>query len=218
MIFGDSDESPKHPLQFIFLFRDSSFQFFIPIMTVSAFILASAEVVTEAADQGPIEKIVDKFGLHWSLFISQLVAFLIVCFLLKKFAYGPVMEMLEQRKQRIEDGETKLTEIEKQLEESEAQKAALLEKANADAKRMITEAKESATVLGEQRAQEAVAQAQTILNKAQEAARAERAAMAAELKQEFGRLVVATTSQVAGKELSAADQKRINEEAVASLS
>ena len=127
------------------------------------------------------------------------------------------MEMLEQRKQRIEDGETKLVEIEKQLEESEAQKAALLEKANADAKRMITEAKESATALGEQKAQEAVAQAQTILNKAQEAARAERAAMATELKQEFGRLVVATTSQVAGKELNAADQKRINEEAVSSL-
>jgi F0F1-type ATP synthase membrane subunit b/b' len=41
--------------------------------------------------------------------------------------------------------------------------------------------------------------------------------MAAELKQEFGRLVVATTSQVAGKELNAADQKRINDEAVSSL-
>ena len=110
-----------------------------------------------------------------------------------------------------------LKAIEKQLEESEAQKAALLEKANADAKRMITEAKDSATAFGEQKAQEAVAQAQTILNKAQEAARAERAAMAAELKQEFGRLVVATTSQVAGKELNAADQKRINDEAVSSL-
>lgn len=187
-------------------------------MTVSAFILAATDATTEVANQGPVEKIVDKFGLHWSLFISQLVAFLIVCFLLKKFAYGPVMEMLEQRKQRIEDGEAKLLEIEKKLEESEAQKAALLEKANVDAKRMITEAKDSATALSEQKAQEAVAQAQTILNKAQEAARAERAAMAAELKQEFGRLVVATTSQVAGKELNAADQKRINDEAVSSLS
>ena len=83
---------------------------------------------------------------------------------------------------------------------------------------MITEARDSVTALSEQKAQEAVAQAQTILNKAQEAARAERAAMAAELKQEFGRLVVATTSQVVGKALNAADQKRINDEAVSSLS
>lgn len=186
-------------------------------MTLPAFILASAEVPTEGAAQNPVDKIVDTFGLHWSLFFSQLIAFLIVCFLLKKFAYGPVMEMLDQRKQRIADGESKLVEIEKQLAESEAQRTALLDKANADATRLITEAKTSATSLAEQKAHEAVAQAQVILNKAQEAARAERASMAAELKQEFGRLVVATTSQVTGKELTAADQKRINEEAVSSL-
>ena len=64
-----------------------------------------------------------------------------------------------------------MEEIQKKLDESEQEKAALLEKANADAKRMISEAKQSATALGEQKAQEAVAQAQTILNKAQEAAR-----------------------------------------------
>ena len=110
-----------------------------------------------------------------------------------------------------------MEEIQKKLDESEQEKAVLLDKANADAKRMISEAKESATALGEQKAQEAVAQAQTILNKAQEAARAERAALATELKQEFGRLVVATTSQVTGKELNASDQKRINEEAVSSI-
>ena len=183
-------------------------------MTLPAFILAST---AEPATGNAIDKIVKTFGLHWSLFFSQLIAFLVVCFLLKKFAYGPVMEMLEQRKQRIEDGEQKLVEIEKQLEESEAQKAALLEKANADSKRLIDEAKASATALAEQKAQEAVAQASVILSKASEAARAERAAMAAELKQEFGRLVVATTSQVTGKELNATDQKRINEEAVSSL-
>lgn len=186
-------------------------------MTFPAFILAATDVANEVSSANPLEKIKDTFGLHWSLFLSQLVAFLVVCFLLKKFAYGPVMEMLEQRRQRIEDGEAKLVEIEKQLKESEAEKAALLEKANADAKRMIAEAKTSATALAEQKANEAVAQAQVILSKAQEAARAERAAMSAELKQEFGRLVVATTTQVTGKELNATDQKRINEEAVSSL-
>lgn len=185
----------------------------IPIMTIPAFILAATEVAAE----NPVDKIVKTFGLHWSLFFSQLVAFLVVCFVLKKYAYGPVMEMLEQRRQRIEDGEAKLEEIEKQLAESEAEKAALLEKANADAKRLISEAKDSAVALAEKKSAEATSQAQTILAKAQEAARAERAVMSAELKQEFGRLVVATTSKVTGKTLDDADQKRINKEAVASV-
>ena len=186
-------------------------------MTVPAFILAAADATTEVAAQNPVDKIVKTFGLHWSLFFSQLVAFLIVCFLLKKFAYGPVMEMLEQRRKRIEDGEAKLVEIEQKLADSEKEKAELLEKANNDAKRLITEAKTSAAALSEQKAQEAVSQAQSILAKAQEAARAERAAMSAELKQEFGRLVVATTSKVTGKTLDDNDQKRISEEALSSV-
>ena len=176
----------------------------IPILAVAG---------TEAAQQGFLET----FGVNWPFFIAQLVNFVLVLFVLKKFAFGPIQGILEKRRQRIAEGEAKMEEIQKKLDESEQEKAALLEKANADAKRMISEAKQSATALGEQKAQEAVAQAQTILNKAQEAARAERAALATELKQEFGRLVVATTCQVTGKELNASDQKRINEEAVSSI-
>ena len=74
-----------------------------------------------------------------------------------------------------------------------------MRKANDDAKRMITEAKDSAVTLGEQKTQEADSKAQNIIAKAQEAAKAERVQMAADLKKEFGRLVVATTTQVSGK-------------------
>ena len=52
------------------------------------------------------------------------------------------MALLEQRKNRIAEGEEKLKRIEKQLAESEAMTAAALEKANEDAKRLIEEAKE----------------------------------------------------------------------------
>ncbi len=183
-------------------------------MTAPFFVLLAAEVPESGGMLGGLLK---TFGVHWSLFISQLISFLVVCVVLKKFAYGPVLEMLDKRRARIADGEAKLEEIEKKLADSEREKDALLEKANLDAKRLITEAKDSATALSEQKANEATSQAQIILAKAQEAARAERNSMAAELKQEFGRLVVATTSQVTGKTLDEHDQKRINEEAVLSI-
>lgn len=179
-------------------------------------ILASVQADEEVA-VGVVENITKTFGLHWSLFISQLISFLVVCLVLKKFAYGPILEMLEQRRKRIADGEAKLVEIEKQLADSEKEKAALLEKANDDAKRLIAEAKEGAAALSTQKAQEATTQAQSIIAKAQEAAATERTQMAAELKQEFGRLVVATTSQVSGKVLNDDDQARINQEALASV-
>lgn len=174
-------------------------------------ILAAAS--TEAAQAGFFET----FGVNWPFFIAQFINFILVILVLKKFAFGPIQEILDKRRARIADGEAKLAEIAEQLEQSEKEKAALLDQANADAKRLVEEAKESAEALGEKKSQEAVAQAQGIISKAQEAAAAERTQMASELKQEFGRLVVATTSQVSGKVLTEDDQARINQEALASV-
>ena len=170
-----------------------------------------------AQEPGTLETITKTFGLHPALLVAQVINFFLVIFVLKKFAFGPIQAMLEQRKNRIAEGEEKLKRIERQLAESEETTAAAIAKANEEAQRLITEAKDSAAALSEAKAQEAVATAQGILAKAEAAAKAERAQIAAELKQEFGRLVTATTAQVTGKVLTADDQSRINSEALAKV-
>ncbi len=179
-------------------------------MTNSITLLANA--VTDIT--GPIQK---QFHIEGNLFFSQLVSFIIVCFVLKKFAFGPLLAMLEQRKNRIAEGEEKLKRIEKQLSESEATTAAALEKANSDAKRLIEEAKESATLITEQKTQDAIVSAQNIISKAHEAAKSEQEQMVIELKRDFGRLVTLTTANVTGKILTEDDKGRINEEALSSI-
>jgi len=173
-------------------------------------ILASAE---GAAKSGLLET----FHVNWPYFIAQLINFIIVIFVLKKFAFGPIQAMLEQRKNRISEGEEKLKRIETQLAESEERTTAAIDEANSTAKRLIEEAKDSAANLSEQKTQEAIASAKGILQKAEDAAKSERTQMVAELKQDFGRLVAATTASVTGKVLNDDDNKRINEEAVASI-
>ena len=96
----------------------------IPILAVAG---------TEAAQQGFLET----FGVNWPFFIAQLINFVLVLFVLKKFAFGHIQGILVERRQRIAEGEAKMEEIQKKLDESEQEKAALLEKANADAKRMV---------------------------------------------------------------------------------
>ncbi|RYD18729.1 MAG: ATP synthase F0 subunit B [Verrucomicrobiaceae bacterium] len=179
---------------------------------ISTFDILAAAAHVES--EGPLGEITRTFHITWPLFISQVVSFLIVAFLLKKFAFGPIQAMLEQRRSRISAGEEKLVLIEKQLADSEASTAAAIAKANAEATRLINEAKESSASFSAQKTQEAIASAQQILTKAEAAAQAERAAIKAELKSEFGRLVAATTSQVTGKVLTDEDQKRINDEAL----
>ena len=171
-----------------------------------------------AAEQpGTLETITKTFGLHGAFFAAQVINFFLVIFVLKKFAFGPIQAMLEKRKNRISEGEEKLKRIERQLAESEQTTAAAIAKANDEAKRLIAEARDSAVALSESKAQEAVATAHGILSKAEAAAKAERAQITAELKKEFGRLVTATTAQVTGKVLTADDQSRINQEALAKV-
>ena len=172
-----------------------------------------------AAAENPnaLEALSKTFGLHGAFFVAQVVNFFLVILVLKKFAFGPIQQMLEQRRARIVAGEEKLKQIEKQLAESESTTAAAIAKANEDAVRLINEAKDGAAAFTEQKAQEAISQAQQILAKAEAAASADRERIATELKREFGRLVASTTSQVTGKVLTAADQSRINDEALAKV-
>lgn len=174
-------------------------------------------MITTLASGGIISDLTDPFGVNWFLIGAQLINFIIVIIVLKKFAFTPIVAMLEQRKMRIAEGEEKLKRIETQLAESEERTAAALEKANSDAKRLIEEAKTSAAVLTEEKTQDAIAKAQAILAKAEAAAQAERNQLIAELKQDFGRLVASTTASVTGKVLTEDDNKRINEEALASM-
>lgn len=164
-----------------------------------------------------VSEIATTFKVHWPYFISQCVSFLIVAALLAKFAFGPIQRMLEQRRNRIADGEQKLRQIEQQLAESEQRTAAAIAKANDEARRLINEAKQSAANLSEQKAREAVAQSQQILAQAELSAQAERRQMATELRREFGRLVTTTTAKVTGKVLTDDDRRRLNAEALAQL-
>jgi F-type H+-transporting ATPase subunit b len=164
-------------------------------------------LATAAAEQpGTFEIIQKSFDLGGWYFLAQVINFFIVIWVLKKFAFGPIQTMLEQRRARIAEGEEKIKQIEQQLAESAQTTAAA-----------IDEARQGATAFTEQKAQEAIAQAQQILAKAETAAKADRDRLALELKREFGRLVTATTARVTGKVLTADDQKRINEDALAQV-
>ncbi len=170
-----------------------------------------------AENPGVLENISKTFGLNWPFFIAQVLNFILVIVVLKKFAFGPIQKMLEERRARIASGEEKIKLIERQLAESVETTNAAIAKANDEAVRMVNEAKQGAAAFTEQKAQEAILSAQNILAKAEAAAKADRDRLSGELKSEFGRLVALTTAQVTGKVLTADDQRRINEDALAKV-
>ena len=172
----------------------------------SAFLAASG--FTDTA-----RDLAETFGWNWQLFLSQVISFTIVALLLRRFAYKPILGILEERRRRIEEGLLNAEKIKQELAEAEKRYAEILAKANAQAQKMIDEARESSAHLSERKQQEAVMAAEQIIAKAREAAALERERTMAQLKHELGRLVVETTAKVTGKVLTPEDQKRLQEEA-----
>ena len=154
----------------------------------------------------------DTFGWNPWLFFSQVISFAIVAFLLTRFAYKPILAVLEERRRRIEEGLLNAEKIKKQLAEAEQRYADILAKANAEAQKMIDEARESSAHLAERKQQEAIAAAEQIIAKAREASAIEHDRTMESLKRELGRLVVDTTAKVTGKVLTPEDQRRLQEE------
>jgi F-type H+-transporting ATPase subunit b len=158
------------------------------------------------------------FGWDPKLFFSQVISFIIVAYLLKRFAYKPILGVLEQRRQQIAQAHLNAEKIKQQLAEAEQRHAEILAKANAEAQRMIEEARTSASHLADRKQQEAITAAEQILAKAREASAIEHERTMTQLKRELGRLVVETTAKVTGKVLTPDDQRRLQEEAARTLS
>ena len=159
----------------------------------------------------------ETFGWNPWLFFSQVISFVIVALLLRRFAYKPILNVLEERRRRIEEGQINAEKIKRQLDEAEKRYSEILAKANAEAQKMIDEARESSAHLAERKQQEAIAAAEQIIAKAREASAIEHERTMDSLKQELGRLVVDTTAKVTGKVLTPEDQQRLQEEAMSQL-
>jgi F-type H+-transporting ATPase subunit b len=173
--------------------------------------LLLAATQAQVMDSG-VERIATTFGVDWSHLLAQVISFCIVCAILYRFAYRPVLAMLEVRRQQIALGVANAERIEAELARTEAQRQEVMAQANTQATRFIEEARAAAARMLAQETQKAVAAAEQIAIKAREAAAQDHDRMLAELKREVGRLVVQATTTVTGKILTSEDQRRLAEE------
>jgi len=175
-------------------------------------LLLAAQINTERP-----ERIVTTFGVDWPHLIAQIISFCIVCFILYRFAYRPILKMLDERRRQIAQGLADTEKIKAELAQTEVQRRDVIMQASAEATRLIEEARAGAARLQEREAQKAIAAAEQILAKAREAAAQDHAQMLADLKREVGHLVVQTTARVTGRILTPEDQQRLAEETARQL-
>ena len=174
-------------------------------------------LLVTAAGGGQIQEIAHTFGVDWTHLVAQMISFSILCIALQRWAYKPVLNMLATRRQQLAEGLANAERIKAELARTEEQRRGVLDQANVQAAKLIEEGRAAAARVQEQETQKAIAAAEQIMVKAHEAAAQERTRMLAELKSEFGRLVVEATVNVTGKILTPEDQQRLAEETARQL-
>jgi F-type H+-transporting ATPase subunit b len=175
----------------------------------------AAQVAAESG--GPVGEVARAFGVDWTHLAAQTISFGIVCAVLYVLAYKPILKILEARRQQIASGLANAEKIKAELARIEVERQNILTQAGAEGKQLIDEARAAAARVEAEETRKAIASAEQILVRAQEAAERERARMLAELRREVGHLVVQTTASVTGKILTADDQRRLSEETARQL-
>jgi hypothetical protein len=95
------------------------------------FLLAAAD----GGIAGIAAEIGQKFGFNWQLFLSQIVSFTIVALLLAKFAFQPILTVLEERRNKIAESLANAEKIKQQLADAEVQHQEILNRANQEGRR-----------------------------------------------------------------------------------
>ncbi|MFA6285350.1 MAG: F0F1 ATP synthase subunit B [Parcubacteria group bacterium] len=161
-----------------------------------------------------MSELFSKLGIDWKLLIAQIVNFLVLLFVLWKFAYGPVLAMLEKRQKKIEKGLADADEAHKKLEESEEKQKEILKKARTEAKDIVEKAREQAEKSKSEIALEAKLQSEKIIAGAKSEIEQEKQKTISEIKSEIGSLVVAATEKIVGEKMDGKKDRELIEKSL----
>jgi len=161
--------------------------------------------------------IVETFGIDWPMLIAQAINFLIVAFVIWKFAFKNILSTIKEREKQIADSLSNADKIKLELEETEKQQQETLQEASLAAQKTISTAQEQAKAFIEAQKEDARKQAEEIITKAKVAMEQERERVLSEAREEIASLVVLTTAKVLSKELSVEEKEQFSSRATEEL-
>ncbi len=85
--------------------------------------------------------ILQSFGVQPVLLLAQIVNFLIILWLLKRYAYTPIFKMLSDRKKTIAEGLKNSEEAKEALEKAVEEEKKILKKAQSEAQAILADAR-----------------------------------------------------------------------------
>jgi F-type H+-transporting ATPase subunit b len=151
--------------------------------------------------------------LFWSA-----VSFAILLFLLKRYAFPAITEILDARERAITENLAKAERARQEAERLLAEYQAKLKSAQQEATAMIDQARKQALQVGEDNQRRVKEETDRMLATAREEMARERLRMGKELKEQTVELVMAASERILRRSLTDADHTRLIKEAIEQLS
>jgi F-type H+-transporting ATPase subunit b len=160
---------------------------------------------------------VEALGINLNLFLAQLINFGVVVGLLWYLLYKPVMGMLNNRTQRIEQSLKDAEQVKLQLANAKRDYDAEISKARQEAAKIIAQASDRAKAQEAEILVQARREADKVREEARISASQERDALLRDAKDKIAELVTLTASQVLAAELKAAGHDKLIAESLSAL-
>lgn len=139
---------------------------------------------------------------HLGLIVWTLIAFLVVLFILSKFAWKPILKGLNDRENNIAESIASAERVKLEMAQMKNENEAILTAAREERATMIKEAKITKDKMIADAKEEAKVQATKIITEANAAIQQQKMAAITEIKNQVGKLVVEVSEKVLRRELA----------------
>ncbi|HOZ85445.1 MAG TPA: F0F1 ATP synthase subunit B [Niabella sp.] len=140
-------------------------------------------------------------------FVWALVAFLVVLFILTKYAWKPIIKSLNEREQNIAGSIAAAEKVKAEMAQMKNENEALLNKAREERAHLLKEARETKDKIVNEAKEQAKSEAAKIIADAQLAINAQKMAALTDVKNEVGKLVIEVSEKILKQELSGANRQ-----------
>jgi F-type H+-transporting ATPase subunit b len=138
----------------------------------------------------------------FGLLIWTLVAFLVVFFLLARYAWPAIINGLRERENSIADALATAQRVQAEMAQMKSENEALLAKAREERAQLLKEARETKDRIISEAKEQAKAEAAKVMAESRAAMEAQKMAVLTEVKNQVGKLVIEVSEKVLRKELA----------------
>ena len=147
-----------------------------------------------------MEKLIEEFSI--GLFFWQTIIFVILIFLLKKFAWSPILKAVNDREQGIKDALESAEAAKKEMQSLQADNEKIMKEARAERDSLLKEARDLKNSMISQAKDEAKSEAQKIIESANEAILNEKNAAVSDIKKQVASLSIEIAEKLLKEKLS----------------